>query len=707
MATLQTIRTKAGLLVAIVIGISLAAFILGDMLQSGSSLLRKNQMEIGEVNGESIQYPAFQQKVEELGEIYKQNLQQNQLDENTWVQVREQTWQNNVRDIIMNDVYDDLGIKVSDDELFDMIQGNNLHPIIRQLFQNPNTGQVDRNAIVGFLKNLETSVNPDQKNYWLYIEDQISEDRTMSKYVSMVGKGLYVTTKQAEETLNANKKTVNFDYVSLPVNTVPDSAVTITEKDLKKYYDEHLDSYEQGKSRKISYITFPVNPSQSDYTDAEKWINEIKTDFENTKETVHFVNSNSDESYVGTWYKQNNLAQNVGNWIFVDGANVNDVLGPYTGNDRYILAKLVALEMMPDSVKARHILLQVNSQQELAAKQQLADSLKTAIEKGSNFAALAREFSKDPGSAALGGDLGWFSRGQMVKPFEDAAFSNKKNEVAVVISQFGIHIVQTTKLGKLSKQAQVAFLVRKVEPSTRTYQNVYSQASKFAGKNRTGKAFEAAIADQGLNKKVATLREEDRNIAGLENSRQLIRAAFDTKEGNVILTTQESPIFELGDNFVIAVLDKETSKGTAPFDDVRARVELSVMKEKKIEYLMQKAEDAVQGKSDIQEIASILNSSTQSANNIGFNSFSIPGLGNEPSLVGALSTLEKDKVSQPVAGNNGVYVLYITAVNEQQNADVAQEKLNLAQSLFREATSEAYNARREAAKIVDKRSKFY
>ena len=136
MATLQTIRTRAGLLVAIVIGISLAAFVLGDMFQSGSSLFQGNRLKVGEINGETVQYPEFQNKVERLGDIYRMNTQSNQLDEQTWVQVREQTWQNIVRDQIMSDVYKKLGIDVSSEELFDMLQGTNLHPIIQQLFRN-------------------------------------------------------------------------------------------------------------------------------------------------------------------------------------------------------------------------------------------------------------------------------------------------------------------------------------------------------------------------------------------------------------------------------------------------------------------------------------------------------------------------------------------------------------------------------------------
>src|SRR5680860_1539497 len=236
MATLQKIRTRAGLLVAIVIGISLAAFILGDMLKSSSSIFRRNQLEIGEINGESIQYPDFQKQVEELGEIYKQNTQKTQLDESSWVQVREQTWQNTVRNIVMQDVYSDLGIKVSSEELFDMIQGNNLHPIIQQLFRNPNTGQVDRSAVVRFLKNLDTGVAPEQRAYWLYLENQIVEERTQSKYTNMVSKGLYVTSEEAQASLAAKNKGVNFDYIALNFSTVADSQVVVTANDLKLYF---------------------------------------------------------------------------------------------------------------------------------------------------------------------------------------------------------------------------------------------------------------------------------------------------------------------------------------------------------------------------------------------------------------------------------------------------------------------------------------
>jgi peptidyl-prolyl cis-trans isomerase D len=707
MATLEKIRTRAGLLVAIVIGISLAAFILGDMLKSGSSMFQRNQMEIGEIDGESVQYPEFQKQLEELGEIYKQNTGQNQLDENSWVQVREQTWQTFVRNIVMGSVYEDLGLEISSDELFDMIQGSNLHPIIQQLFSNQTTGQVDRNAVVSFLKNLETGVAPEQRDYWLYLEKQIVEDRVQSKYSNMVGKGLYVTGEEAQQSVVAKSKKVNFDYVSLSLSTIADSQVVVTEKDLKTYFDAHNDDYKQEKMRKIEYISYLVTPSVADFTEGEDWINDIKSDFASATDNIQFVNSNSDVAFVNVWSKKENLPENVGNWVFDEGAEVSAVFGPYFENETYTLAKINAIEMMPDSVEARHILLAVTTQEEMLVKQALADSLKILIESGNEFAALAIEHSTDQGSAIAGGDLGWFSRGQMVKEFEDAAFSNAKNEVAVVVTQFGIHIIQTTKRGGENKQVQMANLVRNVEPSTRTYQDVYAQASKFAGENTTAEDFDAAVIEQKLSKRVVSVSETDRQVAGLEDARSLIRAAYTAEVGDVIISSQESPIFELGDNFVVAILTEAVEGGLATLSDVKDRVELSVIKEKKTELLMKEATAALAGKTDMEAIATELGSTVKNAANIDFNSFSIPGLGLEPAVVGTVATLEVDKISEPIAGNNGVYITKVTSVDQGVEADVASEQINLGQAQGFRASSQAFEAHRNSVEIVDKRSKFY
>lgn len=708
MATLQKIRTRAGLLVAIVIGVSLAAFILGDLLQGGSSMFQRNRMEVGVIDGESIQYPDFQTKVEDLGEIYKQNYGTTQLDENIWAQVRDQAWQQQISEIVMGQVFQDLGIDVSSDELFDMLQGSNIHPFVEQIFRNPETGQFDRSAVVRFLKNMDNgAVAADQRAYWLNVEQQIVEERTQSKYASMVGKGLYVTKQEAEANLVASSKVVNFDYLILPQSSVADDQISISESNLRDYYNANQDLYKTNNSRRIEYITYLVEPSEADYETAGKWINDIKSDFENTEDAVQFVNANSDVAFDNIWYKQENLPGNIAAWVFDEKAQVGSVFGPYQQDESFTLAKLYQSEMMPDSVEARHILLTYQTQAELVAAQALADSLKTVLDNGGDFAAMAREYSTDQGSAINGGDLGWFTRGQMVKPFEDGAFNNKKGEVTVVSSQFGIHIIQTTQLGNLVPQVQIAYLIRNVIPSTKTYQDVYAKASEFAGKNTSSEEFNASITEQNLTKRVATLGENDLAIAGLDNARQLVRAAFDAELNDILKTTQGSPIFELGDNFVIAVLSTITEEGISPFEDVRARVELAVSKQMKLDKLVEKVKAEMATNTNLSSLASALGTDIKNVNSINFNSFSIPGVGLEPAVIGTVSSLAVDKMSQPIEGNNGVFVVMVTSVNENPAGNLVAEQNRLGQTLNYRASSEAFITHRDAVEIVDKRSKFY
>ncbi|MGQ8335965.1 peptidylprolyl isomerase [Sunxiuqinia sp. A32] len=703
MATLQKIRNRAGLLVAIIIGLALFAFILGDLLRSGSSLMRPQQLEVAEIDGESVQYPDFQKQIEELADIYKMNTGNNQLDDNAWTQVREQAWQKVVRDIVMGDVYEDLGITVTSDELFDMVQGNNLHPIIQQLFRNQTTGQVDKTAVLQFLKSLEGNATSQQKAYWLYIESQIKEERIQAKYTNMIRQGLYVTNMEAENSLAAKNHQANVQFVTLPFSNISDSAITVSEKELKSYYNDHLEDYKQEASRTIEYISFDVVASDEDDANTLKWVEDSKSEFESIQDNEQYVNVNSDIRFENVYQKKEDLSADLAEFAF--NSEVGSVYGPYKEGNSYKLVKIDDFKDLPDSVQARHILIKpetVGSYDEAIA---LADSLKGLIEKGANFATLAETYSEDPGSARKGGDLGWFKRGQMVKPFEEAAFNGKVKEVYPVTTQFGVHLVQPTQKGKEVKQVRLATLSRTVEPSTQTYQNVYALASKFVGENQDYEAFTNSIAEQKLNKKIATVNENQREIAGLESSRSLIRSAYQADEEDILANNEGSPIFELGDSFIIAALAGITDEGTASFEDVKPRVELAVKKLKKADALVAKMK-AASGDS-LEALASSLNTEVKSANNLSFNSFSIPGVGAEPNVIGTLSSLEKGKISTPIKGNNGVFVVEVVTVTEGTDENLDAEKTRLAQSLGYRANYQAYEAQRNSVEIDDKRSKFY
>ncbi len=702
MATLQKIRNRGGLLVAIVIGLALVAFLLGDLRPE--SMLGQQQSEVAEIDGETIQYPDFQKRIEEVAEIYKMNTGNTQLDDNAWAQIREQAWQATVREIVMGSVYEELGITVTSDELFDMVQGNNLHPIIQQLFKNPTTGQVDKTAVLQFLKSLETGATAQQRAYWLYIEQQIKEERIQAKYNNLVRQGLSSTTFEAKNSIEAKNRQANIQYISLPFSNMPDSAISVSEKDLKAYYNEHLDNYKQDASRLIEYITFDVIASNEDDKNTLEWVEDTKSEFETIQDNEQYVNVNSDLRFENIYQKKEDLTAELADFAFNN--EVGSVYGPYKDGSAYKLVKINDFKDLPDSVKARHILIKPETAGSYEKALAMADSLKGLIDGGSNFAKLATTHSEDVGSARKGGDLGWFKRNQMVKPFEEAAFNGEVKKLYTVTSQFGVHLIQPTRRGKEIKHVRFATLSRNVEPSTQTYQNVYAKASKFVSENQDYESFKNSVAEQKLTKKIATITENQREIAGMEYSRRMIRSAFSSDKDDILSNNDGSPIFELGDSFVIAALATVTEEGTASFEEVKPRVELAVKKLKKADALATKMESKTEG-SDFEAIATALDTEVKDANNLTFNSFSIPGMGSEPAVIGTLATLEKDQISSPVKGNNGVFIIKLISINDGTDADVEAEQKRLSQALGYRANYQAYEAQRNSVEIEDDRAKFY
>ncbi|MBN1989124.1 MAG: SurA N-terminal domain-containing protein [Bacteroidales bacterium] len=702
MATLEKLRNRAGVLVAVVIGLALVAFILGDLLSSGGSLFNRSQLEIAEIAGTSVSYQQYQAKVDELVEINKMFSGENSVDQQTSERIREQVWQEFVRDLVLVDEYEKLGITIHPNELFDMVQGKNIHPIIRQLFANPQTGEVDPAQVIQFLKNMELDQTGRQRAYWMFVEREISVERLFTKYNNLIRKGMYVTKLQTESALADRNTTVDFNFVNVPYTSIPDSTVKIAKSDLEKYYKENLSDYEQKASRDVAYVVFPVVASESDNKMAEEWVNKIAPEFAAATDARQFVNLNSDTPFDGKNHKKGELPQSIDAWAF--DAKVGDTYGPFFEDNAYKIARIAEVSFLSDSVKARHILLGVmeQSQEAYNKAKTLADSLVGVIRKGGNFAGLAKEYSNDPGSADKGGDLGWFAEGVMVKPFNDACFSGKKGDIAVVESQFGFHIIQILDKGKESKKVQVAMLERKVIPSTQTYQRIYSQASQFAGLNTSTEMFEKAAEEQSLTKRIANnLLEADSRIAGLDNPRELVRWAFKAELNNV------SSVFEFGDNFVVATLTDVREEGSAPLEKVKNDVMVMAIREKKAEMLSKKVAEALKSATTIEQLGQELNVQVNQAAGISFSSFSLPNYGPEPVVIASAVSAPEAKLAGPIKGNSGVYALVVSAKNVQEGVDIDSEKQRLTNSYQSRAFYEAYEALKKASNIKDMRSKFF
>lgn len=697
MATLERIRSKGGVLVAVLIGLALLAFILTDLLSSGSYIFRRSQMMVAEIEGQSISIQEFQSRVSEMEEYAKLNSGQSSLDAEMINRLRDQAWNQMVNEILLNAKYEAVGISVSPAELLDMVTGPQAHPMIQQLFTNPQTGIFDKQQVIRFLKSKQ--YDPTANFYWNFVEDQLINERLYEKYSTLFQKGLYVTNQWINSEAKARSQSVDFNFVIKRLTSVPDDQVSVTEKEIKAYYNDHKETFKQTASRDIEYITFDVEPTDEDRENTRQTVLDMKKDFSSPDiDPVQFVKFNSDIPFNSNYFKPEALEPEIRD--FVTSASEGDVYGPYFENNTYKLTRLVDIAQLPDSVRARHILLRNNPQNPDEAEQ-LADSLMNLLKNGADFAELARQYSEDPGSAINGGELGWFRQGQMVQPFNDACFFGKKGDIVKVETNFGWHIIHIIDKGRATTKYQLATLGREVTYSSKTYQDVYSRATRFAALNNTVEKFNQAIEEQNLTKKYGrNLQKNDRFVGNLESPRELVKWAFKADIGEL------SPIFEFGDQFVIAVLSNITEEGYMPLDAVRNRIERQLMNEKKKEILIKQFKEQKASQSSLEEIANALEGELHSATDVTFNTFQVTGAGTEPALVGLALYSPVNEISEPVAGNNGVYMVEVTNKKETE-VDTELIKNQLKSSLFQKISYQLLPEIREKAEIIDNRSNFY
>lgn len=520
-----------------------------------------------------------------------------------------------------------------------------------------------------------------------------------SKYSSLLENGMMVTNQWVNSEANARNSKVDFNFVVGRFTSIADDEVSVTDGEIETYYNNNHDDFKQEASRDIEYLTFDVEPTEADREQTRQRLLEMRDDFSNPEiDAAQFVRINSDIPFNGRYQKAEALDDEIR--AFVTSASEDEVYGPYFEDNTFKLTRLTDVAQLPDSVRARHILLRQNPQNPNEANE-VADSLINLLNNGANFATLARQYSEDQGSAVNGGDLGWFRQGMMVKPFDDACFFGDKGDIVKVETQFGTHIIHIQDKGVPTTKYQLATLGREVTYSSQTYQNVYSEATKFAALNNTAEKFNTAIEEQNLTKRYGrNLNKNDRQVGALESPRQLVKWAFEAEPGDL------SPIYEFGDQFVIAVLTDITEEGTMPLADVRSRIERQLLNDKKKEVLVEQLQEQKESGKSLQEIAENLEVEVQSATGIDFSAFQVTGAGVEPALVALAVFSPENQLSDAVAGNNGVYLVEVTN-KEESEVDTEQVKQQLARTLESKVSYQLLQTIREDAEIVDNRANFY
>jgi peptidyl-prolyl cis-trans isomerase D len=698
MSVLNKIREKSTLLL-IIIGGALVAFILGDVLTSGERLFGGRRNEVGNVAGQTISVQEFEARVQKSEENYKLNTGQQSIDESTRDMLRQQTWIQLLNEVIMEREYTRNGITVSSQELFDMVAGADPHPSVRQAFTDPQTGMFDQGRVLNFLRTMDQDPTGATKQRWLEFERSIKQERINEKYNNLINKGLYVPRFLAEHDYVSRQKNLSIRFLAKRYNEMQDSEISFSDSDLKDYYNRNKKQFEQEESRKIDYVIFEVNPSQEDLALVEENINQLKIEFQNTQDDTTFLRAFSDGGLQINTYGPNNIP------FYAEplmDAQPGTVTGPVKENNIMRLAKLVSSRLSPDSVRARHILISIQ-EGDTARAMAKADSLKRVIRAGKKFSDMAETHSEDFGSAQKGGDLEWFTEGVMVKPFNDAVFQGKKGDMPIVVSQFGVHLIEITDRSAESRRFEIALLEASVEPSNKTYNEVYVRASDLASKNRTYEAFRQAIQERNINVQTAeNVRPSDRTVPGINQSRELVRWAFRSDEGSV------SNVLEFDNKFVVAAVVEAREDGVAPLERVRDRVEREVIKEKKAEKFTTDFNAALAGANSIDDVANKLGRATESADNVNFAAFSIPGMGREPAVLGTAFSIGKDVVSAPIKGETGVFVIKVTGVSEAAPINDYSFYVNqISSNLGNRVSFEVFEALKEKVGVTDNRYKFY
>ncbi|MDR0710989.1 MAG: SurA N-terminal domain-containing protein [Prevotellaceae bacterium] len=697
MAVLESLRNKAGVLLVGIIGLALLSFVLGDLFgnSGGGGGLFSSSNDVGKINGHKVSYEEYQQTVDYFTSIYLAMYGQNATNEAVTEEIREQAWQALVRKYLYDKVYDDVGIQVSSDELFDLIQGRNPSPLVIRNFSNPQTGEFDRGYMLRYLQNIEQ--NPDAKLYWLFLEKEIITQRKQTKLMGLAAKAMYVTSVDAKNTFDNGAKTVSIQYVSKPLTSYPDSLIKITSRDVKKYYQAHKPLYKQNASRDLELALFPIAPSEEDDKAASSWIENLAPEFKNATDVVQFTTLHSDVPFDAVYHKKGELPELLDSFAFSSGKS--DMLGPVLDDGVYKMARIADARLLPDSVKAQHILLDISKGMDATRK--TADSIRTALQKGANFTELATKYSIDQAANEKGGDLGWFAQNSMVKPFGDSCFFAPKGRVLVVETQFGVHVVEVTDKGKPEKKVQLAVVERTVEPSRTTRERIFSSANELATQSIDRATFAAKSDEKGYTRRPASrITINDKSVAGLQQARELVRWAYNSKEDAI------SPIFEIDNNFVVATLTAVRKDGYAPVKQVASEISAELLREKKAAAIAEE----MKGADDLNSLAERLNLSVQTLDNINFSSFYLPNVGVEPKLAAAASASKENQISGPVEGSSGVYVFVVTSVTSNAAADenlLAQEKSRQQASLPMRLNYELFETLRVEADIKDQRGKIY
>jgi peptidyl-prolyl cis-trans isomerase D len=712
MATLEKIRSQAGLLVVIV-GLALFAFIIGDFLNSGSTYFRQSQDQVAVINGKVINYLEYQSRIEELTNIYKMQSNTGNLQDEQLTQIRQNVYDALVHEIVLNEALTKLGITVTPEELFDMVQGENISPMVQQfpMFTDPETGAYSKARALNFLKTIEDyeNVPPEYRgeieqarSYWLFWERNLKQQRMQEKYMSLLSKAIVANPLDAKDAYESSLESSDILYAMQSFATIPDSAVTISDRDIKQLYNQRKEQFKQKESRILDYISVDIRPSEDDYAKVHEDALKVLAEMEGAERIEDIVNANSEIPFQNVFASASEL--DTDRQLFVETAAIGDFEGPVFRDDSYRIFKLLEKTVAPDSVRASHILLpyQNDNQETIDA---LADSLLNVLKAGGDFEMLAYQYSIDQQSAQIGGEIGWLTESVAFRyfgeEFKDAIFSAPVNRPTLHKATYGVHILNIAERTANVPKYKLAYVLLSVTPSTKTYTTLYNALNQFISANYTAEKITAAASGAGyiLNEN-SRVTVDDRFIGAVYDSRSAIRWAFEsTKKGEV------SRIFEFKNHFMVAIRKDALPEGYQSIQYVAPLLRNEMVSEAKGAEIVKelKAGDF----RSIDAYAEAMKARVDTVRYIDFATPRITGIGMEPKLNAHITFAPLHTLSEPIAGNNGVYVFNVFNRTKQSSEYEEQaEILKLEGNNMYRVSYSSIQSLIGKAKITDNRIRF-
>ena len=651
MAIISTLRDKMGKFLVVVVGFSIAAFVLGDILGPNSSIGGQNRNIVGEINGEDIDLILFTSVYEQLA--YNFSLNQGRSPNNVEISnLRDQAWEKLINDISYMNQYEQLGLQVTDRESVDMVQGNNIHPMIVEAFTDPSTGYFNVDNVIGYLQNLSNQPS-EQQQAWYSFESNLRPMRLRTKYDNLIGLSTHINSLQSQNEYFSTSKTIDLSYYFIPFYKVPDSLFNVSSKEMRSYLKKNREDYKQEESRSIDYAFFPLLPSKEDslyFEDEIKNVTSRLLSGDINDSTFALLNSDGFNPYVK--YNIDQIPEELKN------KSIGDVSNYKFENGSLIVYKLSDIvEDQNFKARAKHILLKFDDSNKNIVRLE-AERVLSLVKNGSDFDETARTYSQDVGSASSGGDLNWFSEGRMVKPFEDAVFSRKRAGLIprIIESEFGYHIIYVTQ-PKTKSSYVVTTISKEILPSDNTRNNIYRSAEMFKIESKASNKSFTEYADEN-NKSINSENDLDNkasSFGNLENARSVVIWTYDDNRD----INDLSEVIELDDGYVVVHVSDIKEEGTKNIDEVENSIRKKIIDDKKFNYLSKMLTE-YESLDELKEIYE--NGDIYSMPDLTFNSNSLLNVGYSPEAVGVAFSMNENELTKPFKIDDGIIVIQLNNI---------------------------------------------